>query len=162
VELAPLAQPRANPVDPHRPGNVLDPLCAEIPTDKGQPVAHLVMDCIGDEHPAGIGQGFDLRGDIDAVVIEVVVRDDHVNEIEADAQFDAAVRRNACVPLGDRLLHLDREAHRVDDAGKLHQQAVAGGLDQAAAVLGDFRIEEFAPQRLQAFEGAALVSADQP
>jgi hypothetical protein len=29
-------------------------------------------------------------------------------------------------------------------------------------VLGDFRIEEFAPQRFEALEGAALVGADQP
>jgi hypothetical protein len=29
-------------------------------------------------------------------------------------------------------------------------------------VLGDFWVEEFAAQRLQTFEGAALVGADQP
>jgi hypothetical protein len=33
-------------------------------------------------------------------------------------------------------------AHRIDDAGKLDQQAVAGGLDDAAAVLGDLRIDD--------------------
>jgi hypothetical protein len=36
--------------------------------------------------------------------------------------------------------HLLRLAHRVDDARKLHQHAVAGGLDDAPSVLGDFRI----------------------
>jgi hypothetical protein len=29
-------------------------------------------------------------------------------------------------------------------------------------MLGDFRIEELAPQRFEAFEGAALIGADQP
>ena len=66
------------------------------------------------------------------------------------------------VPLGHRLLHLDRAAHRIDDAGKLDQQAVAGGLDDAAVVLGDLRIDELAPQRLEAFERAFLVRAHQP
>src|SRR5438132_12647046 len=32
--------------------------------------------------------------------IEVVALDDHVAEIDADAQFDAVVRRDARVPLG--------------------------------------------------------------
>jgi len=37
-----------------------------------------------------------------------------------------------------------------------------GELDETAAVLGDFRIEEIAPQRSQAFEGAVFVGADKP
>ena len=57
----------ANPVDPHRPGDVLDLLLAQILEDEGQPVAHVVVDRVGDEHPAGIGQGFEPRGDVDAV-----------------------------------------------------------------------------------------------
>jgi hypothetical protein len=51
----------------------------------------VVVDRIGDEHPAGIGQGFDPGGDVDAVAIEVVALDDHIAEIDADAQFDAFV-----------------------------------------------------------------------
>ena len=43
----------ANPVDPHRPGDVLDLLLAQILEDEGQPVADVVMDRTGDEHPAG-------------------------------------------------------------------------------------------------------------
>jgi len=50
----------------------------------------------------------------------------------------------------------------VDDAAELDEQPVAGGLDEAPAVLGDFRIEELAPQSFEAFEGAALIGADQP
>jgi hypothetical protein len=66
------------------------------------------------------------------------------------------------VPLGHCLLHRDRAAHCIDDAGKLDQQAVTGGLDDAAAMLGDFRIEELTAQRIQAFEGAFLVRPHQP
>src|SRR6201997_865901 len=79
----------SNPVDPDRAGDVFDLLFTEILKDKGQPVAHLVMNRIGDEHPAGIGQGLDPRGDVDAVAIEVVALDDHIAEIDADAQIDA-------------------------------------------------------------------------
>jgi len=48
------------------------------------------------------------------------------------------------------------------DAGKFHQQAVTGGLDDAAVVLGDLRIDELAAQRFEAFERALLVRPHQP
>ena len=70
--------------------------------------------------------------------------------------------RDAGVALGHRLLHLDRAAHRIDDAGKLHQHAIAGGLDDPAPVLGDLRIDQLAAERLEAFEGAFLVRPHQP
>src|SRR5271170_6958975 len=160
--LVPTEPEIANAIDPHRTGNVLDLLFAQILKDKGQPVADVVMNRIGDEHPAGIGQGFDPCGDVDAVAIEVVALDDHVAEIDPDAQFDAVVRAYTRVVLGHRLLHRDRAAHRVDDARKLDQHAVAGGLDDAPVVLGNFRIEELAAQRLEAFERAFLVRSHQP
>jgi hypothetical protein len=94
-----------------------------------------------------------------AVAIEVIAFDDHVAEIDADAQLDAALRRDAGVSLEHRLLHRDRAAHRIDDAGKFHQHAVAGGLDDPATVLGYLRIEELAAQRFEAFERAFLVRA---
>jgi len=37
-------------------------------------------------------------------------------------------------------LHLHRAAHRVDNAGKFCEQAVAGRLDDPAMVFGDLRI----------------------
>ncbi len=73
---------------------------------------------------------------------------------------DPPRRRRCCSAIA--ALHLDRAAHRIDDAGKLHQQAVAGGLDDAAVMLGDLRIEELAAQRFEAFERAFLVRPHQP
>jgi hypothetical protein len=122
----------------------------------------VLVDGIGDEHAAYLGESFDPRGDVDAVAIEIVAFDDHVAEIDPNAQFDAAIRLNADVSLRHRLLHRDRTAHRIDDAGKFHQQAVAGGLDKPPMVLGDFRIEELAAQRFEAFERAFLIRPHQP
>jgi hypothetical protein len=153
---------RFHPVDPHRTGDVFDLLLAQILKGKGQPVADVVMNRIGDEHPAGIGERFDAGGDVDAVAIEVVALDNHVAEIDADAQFDAALRRDTGVPLRHRLLHFNRAAHRIDHARKFHQQAIAGGLDDAARMLGDLRIEKVAAQRFEAFERALLIRPHQP
>jgi hypothetical protein len=152
----------SHPVDPHRPDDVLDLLLTQILKAKRQPVANLIMNRIGNEHPAGIGQGFDPCRDVDAIAVKVVALDDHVAEIDADAQLDAALCRDPSVPLGHHLLHRDCAAHRVDDAGKFHEHAVAGGLDYAAMVLGDSRIEELAAQRLETFERPFLVRSHQP
>jgi len=62
----------------------------------------------------------------------------------------------------------DRAAHGIDDAGKLRQHAVAGGLGprarpwDAATVLGDLRIDELMAQGFEAFQGAFLVRSHQP
>src|SRR6266404_6011159 len=47
-------RPRSDTVDAHGPGYVLDLLLAQILEDEGQPVAHLVVNRVRDEHPAGI------------------------------------------------------------------------------------------------------------
>ena len=48
------------------------------------------MNRVGDEHPAGIGQGLDPRGDVDAVAVNVAAVGDHVAEIDPDAKPQAA------------------------------------------------------------------------
>jgi hypothetical protein len=58
-------------------------------------VPHLIMDRIGDEHPACIGEGFRPRRDVDAVAIEVIALDDCAAEIDADAPLDAVADRVA-------------------------------------------------------------------
>jgi hypothetical protein len=60
------------------------------------------------------------------------------------------------------VLDFDRAAHRVDDAWEFDQQAVAGGLDDTAVVLGDFRIDKLAAQCFEAFERAFLIRPHQP
>src|SRR5207245_3395880 len=142
--------------------DILELLLADIGKFGLDFAAHLAERVLREPEATGLGDAFDPRRDIDAVAIEVVALDDHVAEIDADAQFDAVVCPDTSVPLGHRLLHFDRAAHRIDDARKFHQQAVAGGLDDAAVVLGDLRIDELAAQRFEAFERALLVRPHQP
>jgi hypothetical protein len=53
--------------------------------------------------------------------------------VDVDAELDAFGRRNVGTPFAHRLLHIDGTAQRVDNAGKLDQQLVAGGLGPAQA-----------------------------
>jgi hypothetical protein len=110
-----------------------------------------------DADPTWLSQGLQSRRDVDPIAEDVFSLDDHVAEIDAYAQFDATVRPDASVPVGHRPLHLDRAAHRINDTREFHQHAITGGLDDAAAVLGDLRIEQLMAQRFEAFERAFLV-----
>ena len=91
----------------------------------------------GETKPAGRRQGLQPRRDIDAVAVERAVLDDDVADIDADAQLQPPPGRHGRVlarqPLLDRKGGLDGG----DDAGELHQQAVAGGVDQPAVAPGD-------------------------
>src|SRR5215472_7467762 len=72
----------ADPENTYWSDNVLDLLLAQIVKHKGQPVADLVMNRIGDEHSAGVSQGFDPRGDVDAAQTERVTFHDHNAEVD--------------------------------------------------------------------------------
>jgi hypothetical protein len=112
-----------------------------------------------DADAAGIGQRFEPGGDIDPVAENVAVFDDDVSDIDADAEFDPVFGRIARGPFGHRLLHLGRAAQRIDDADEFDQQPITGGLDYAAVMRRDGRVDQVGSQRLQPRERAFLVGS---
>ena len=103
------------------------------------------------------------RGDVDAIAHEVAVALlDDVAEMNADAKFDPALRRQARVAFDHAVLHFDRAAHGVDHAAKFDQAAVAGALDDAAVMEGDGRIDQVAAQRPEPRQDAILVRSREP
>ena len=149
-------------VDPHWPRDVLELLLADVFEGEVEPARGILLHARRDADPAGLGQRFEPGRDVDAVAKDVAVLDDDVADIDADTELDAGrrpARRHCARPSP---LHFDGAAQRIDDAAELDEQPVTGGLDEAAVVLGDFRIEQLAPQRPERLEGAALVRADQP
>ena len=64
--------------------------------------------------------------------------------------------------LGHAALDFHGAAHRIDGACKLNQGTVTRGLDDAAAMLRDLGIDDFAPVRLECSKRAFLVEAHQP
>ena len=82
--------------------------------------------------------------------------------MDADAKFDAALRRQARVALDHAVLHFDRAAHGVDHAAKFDQAAVAGALDDAPMMGGDGGVDQIAAQPPQPRQGAILVRAREP
>ena len=58
----------------------------------------------------------------------VVVLDDDVALVDADAKLDALVFRDGGVVLGHAALHRGREGDRLDNARKLYQQGDGSSL----------------------------------
>src|SRR5690606_37908712 len=56
----------------------------------------------------------------------------------------------------------DGAGRGIDEARELDQHAIAGGLDDAAAVPGDRRVDELDPMRPEPGQGAGFVELHQP
>ena len=82
---------RTGPVD------VLQVLVAHVLEDEVELVADMVAHRAGHGDAAGPGDAFEPRGDIDPVAKDVVVLDDHVAKVDADAELDPAVLRHVGV-----------------------------------------------------------------
>jgi hypothetical protein len=99
----------------------------------------MLVDRPGDADPAGLGQRFEARCDIDPVAKNVVAIGDHVAEIDTNAKPDALLVRHIGLTVEHAALHLGGTAHCVDDDRKFRQQPVSGGFNDAAAMLGNLR-----------------------
>ena len=122
----------------------------------------VVEDRAGDHDPAGLGELLEAGGDVHAIAVDVLALDDHVAEVDADPEANALGLGHARLPLGHAALDRDRARHGVDDGGELAERAVAHQLDDAAAVLGDERLGQLLAVRLEAIEGAGLLTLHQP
>ena len=148
-------------VHAQRPGDVLDGLLAAIVEGDVELALDLLVDVRRDADAAGIGQFLKARRDVDAVAVDVVALDDHVAQVDADAERDAPILGYLGVALGHAALDGDRAIDRVDDARELDQRAVAHQLDDAPAVVRDLGVDEFGAVGLQHVERAGLVVAHQ-
>ena len=123
---------------------------AEIGDGDFEPRLHLAVGVFGKTDRSRLGDAFEPRRDIDAVAHQVAVALlDHVAEMNADAELDAAFRRNAGVALDHAVLHLDGAAHSVDNAAELYEISVAGALDYTPVMHGDSGVDQIAAERPQ-------------
>ena len=82
--------------------------------------------------------------------------------MNADAELDPALGRQAGVALDEAVLNLDGAAHGIDHAAELDKNAVAGSLDNAPAIRGDGGIDQIAAQPPEPRQGAILVRSREP
>ncbi len=153
-----VAQPTPNP---HRTIDILHLLFSKILEPEFEAIAHLVMNGPGNVDAARIGHCLQPGRDIHPVAIDVVAVDRHIAKIDADAELDPLPFRHAGIAIGDCLLNLAGGPHRLHDARKFREQAIAHELDDAPMMLCDLRTDQLGAERLQRRQRAILVGPDQ-
>src|SRR5215471_466519 len=108
--------------------------------------------------PARFRKLLQARRHIDAVAVDVVPLDNDVTDIDADAKLHPLIGSQAGIALDNAALHVDGTAHCVDYAGKLQQQTVPCGFDDATTVFSDLGVDQITPVSLQPRQGVAVVS----
>jgi hypothetical protein len=153
---------RLDTINPHRPRDVLDVVLAEIGKSDRQPFADLLAHRGADADFSRGCERFDPRRHVDPVAEHVAFVGDNIAEIDADAIANALAFRPAGIAILHPLLHQDRAAHGIDDRGELDQHAVAGGFEEASAMLVNQWVDQFTAMALQTRERPFLVHAHQP
>ena len=123
--------------------------------------AHLPIGIVGYADAAGLGDTFEPGGNVDAVAVNIAFFDDDVANMNADAELDALVLRHGCVTLDHAVLNFNSTARSVYGACELNQDTIASPLDDAAAMIGDLRFQEFEPMSIKPRQCAFLVGSHQ-
>ena len=84
---------------------------------------------------AGVSQRLEPCRQVDAVAIEIAALDNHIADIDADAQEDAMLRGRLGILRVHCFLNVDSAFHGVDDAGELDEDAVTHKLEDTPAML---------------------------
>ena len=93
---------------------------------------------------------------IRTVAEDVVLLNDHIAEVDPDAEVDPLIGRQRRISLNHSPLDLRRASHGVHNARIFRQQAVARVLYDPAPVLLDLRIDQLLEVRLEPFVGLFL------
>ena len=145
-------------IDPDRSFDVLELGRAEIDDFHVEPAADLTIGVLGETDRARRGNPLEPGGDIDGVAHQIAIGLlDDIAEMDADAKFDALLRRQAGIATDRAVLDFDGAAHGVDDATELDERAIAGQLDGAAVMHGDGRVDEVAAESPEPRERLVLI-----
>ena len=82
-----------------------------------------------------------MRGDVNAITKNAVAINHHVTHMDAHAKVEPCLGRLVLIAGGHALLHRGGAGDRIDHRREFSQKAVAHGLDHAAAMQADQRLE---------------------
>src|SRR5438045_219709 len=99
---------------------------------------------------ARLGQLLQPRRDIDTIAMPIFAFDNHVAEIDPDAQVDATILGKTRIALSHSALHDRRARDCLDNASELCEQSVAHQLEDAALMLDNLRLDQLFATSAQA------------
>jgi hypothetical protein len=120
------------------------------------------MHAITNANPTRLGDAFEPRREINVVAKNAATFDYDIAEVDADAKHNSPLLGNPRLAVEHPTLDFHGATHRLDDAQKLSQEAIAHLVDDMTGMLGDLRVDELAEMRLDALVGSFLVSPHQP
>jgi hypothetical protein len=153
---------RGDAEDVYRPGDILDLPLAHVLEGQLELVADLIVYSPAHTDSIGFGEAFESCSDVDAIAANIIAVDDNVADIDTHAELDAPISWKLGVPLDRATLHFNRAAHGIHYAWELDKNTVTRGLDHAASVLSDLRVDLLSSVSLEARESAFLVDAHEP
>ena len=141
-------------VNSDRARDVLQLLVAQIAKSEVEFAGRILLHARRDADAAWLGQAFKTGCDDHPVAHQVVTFRHNLALMYANAKAQP-------VSLGTQhILDGDGTAQRLHRAGKLHEEAVAGGLEEPALMRGDERFYNVGAQSPHARQGARLICAD--
>ena len=119
--------------------------------------SNLPIGIIGNADAAWFGDSFKACHNIDAVAEDIVIIENNIADMNADAELDPFIAaRLFCSAIA---LEFTRASRCIDSAGKLDEHAVSRSLDDMAAVGGDCWVNK---AFLTAFSWASVPSSLAP
>src|SRR5262245_31612973 len=145
----------------HRSRDVLERDLALVVETHIDPVTDLIMNSTRDRNASRDSDAFEPRCNIDAITEDIVVVDDDVSQMDADAELDPLGLRYLRVLVSHAALNFDGASRCIDGTGKFDEHAIASGLDDAAAMFGDCGVDKRFFESLQLRQRAFLVGTNQ-
>ncbi len=144
-----------------RPRDVLQRERPQLLEIEIEPIMHMIAHGSRDTYAARRAFGLQSDRHIDRVTMQVGSVRDRIADVDPDPKADSPIRWLVTVMDGNILLHLDCAAHCPIDAVEYHEQGVAAGLNNSAAMPLDGGIDEIAAEPAQPFEGFQVIQPDQ-
>jgi hypothetical protein len=145
----------------HRSRDVLQRDLALVVETHIDPVTDLIVNSTRDRNASRHSDAFEPRCNIDAIAENIVVIDDDVSQMDADAELDPLGLGYLRVLVSHAALKFDRASRCIDGTGEFDQHTVASGLDDAAAMFGDCGVDKRFSESLQLRQRAFLVGTNQ-
>jgi hypothetical protein len=118
---------------------------------------NLPVSIVGNANTTRFCDPFETHRNIHAVTKDIIVLDDNITDVNADAKFDPLDLRYIDILLGHAALNFVGTSHGIDHAGELGNSAVPGILDDTSVMLSDFGIEKCSSKRFQSRQRAFFV-----
>src|SRR5204862_7574920 len=118
---------------------------------------NLPVSIVGNANPTRLCDPFETHRNIDPITKDIIVCDDNITDVNADAKFDPLVLRHIGILFRHAALDFVGASDGIDHACELDESAVPGVLDDASTMISDFGIKKRLSKSFQLRQRAFFV-----